>query len=91
VRAAQWLLPGGVFLAASVPSSDFLQTVKQQHRHLRLSLVSLAAQLAAGLLVLRLGGGIEAIAASTTLSLGFYALILILAATRYARSAQATP
>lgn len=84
VRAAQWLLPGGVFLAASVPSSDFLQTVKQQHRHLRLSLVAFTAHLAAGLLALRLGGGIEAIAASTTGAFGLYALLLILSAHRHA-------
>lgn len=85
VRAAQWLLPGGVFLAASVPSSDFLQTVRQQNLHLRLSLIAFSIQLAAGLAVLRLGGDIEQIAASTTASLGVYALLIVTVATRHAR------
>lgn len=88
VRAAQLLLPGGVFLAASVPSSDFLQTVRQQSLHLRLSLVSFAIQLGAGLLVVKRGGDIEAIAATTTISLGIYALLLITAATRHARDSR---
>jgi O-antigen/teichoic acid export membrane protein len=85
VRAAQWLLPGGVFLAASVPSSDFLQTVQQQYLHLRISVISFVIQLVAGLVVLRGGGGIEEIAMTTTASLGVYALLLITVATRHAR------
>jgi O-antigen/teichoic acid export membrane protein len=85
VRAAQLLLPGGVFLAASVPSSDFLQTVRQQTLHLRLSLVALAIQLVAGLVVLRAGGGIEEIAATTTASLAVYALLIVTVAARHAR------
>ena len=88
VHAAQWLLPGGVFLAASVPSSDFLQTVQQQYLHLRVSLISFAIQLVAGLLVLRAGGGIEEIAMATTASLGVYALLLITVATRHARGSR---
>ncbi len=85
VTAARWLLPGGVFLAASVPSSDFLQTVQKQYLHLRLSIVAFAGQLAAGLIVLQRGGDIDAIAAVTTASFALYALLLVSAATRHAR------
>ena len=68
VTAAQWLMPGGVFLAASVPSSDFLMAVEQRMLHLRIYLIAVTLQLVAGLVVLRTGGDIEEIAATTTAS-----------------------
>jgi len=88
VEAAQWLLPGGVFLAASVPSSDFLQAVRKQYLHLRFSLIAFTVQLVAGLAVLRYGGGIEGIAATTTGAFAVYALLLIVGATRHARGSR---
>lgn len=88
VTAAQWLLPGGVFLAASVPSSDFFMAVEQRYLHLKISLFSVLVQLVAGLVVLRSGGGIEGIAATTTASFALYALLLIVGATRHARGSR---
>jgi O-antigen/teichoic acid export membrane protein len=88
VTAAQWLLPGGVFLAASVPSSDFFMAVEQRFLHLKISLVSVLVQLVAGLVVLRSGGGIEGIAATTTAAFAVYALLLIAGATRHARGSR---
>jgi O-antigen/teichoic acid export membrane protein len=88
VPAAMWLLPGGVFLAASVPSTYYLQTIQKQGAHLRLSVVALAVQLAMGLGALRSGGGIEAIAASTTAAFGVYAILIIGGATRHARGSR---
>jgi O-antigen/teichoic acid export membrane protein len=88
VTAAQWLMPGGVFLAASVPSSDFLMAVEQRMLHLRISLLAVTIQLVAGLAVLRTGGDIEEIAATTTASFAIYSLLLIVGATRHARGSR---
>jgi O-antigen/teichoic acid export membrane protein len=88
VTAAQWLLPGGVFLAASVPSSDFFMAVEKRFLHLKISLVAVTLQLVAGLVVLRTGGDIEGIAATTTGSFAIYALMLVVGATRHARDSR---
>ena len=88
VTAAQWLLPGGVFLAASVPSSDFFMAVEKRFLHLKISLVAVTVQLLAGLAVLRSGGDIEGIAATTTASFAIYAILLVTVATRHARGSR---
>jgi O-antigen/teichoic acid export membrane protein len=83
VHAAQWLLPGTVFLSASVPASYFLQTVRRQRLHAAVSAVGVLCQIVLGSVVLQRGGDIEELAMTTSLSLLIY-LCILLGAARWA-------
>lgn len=85
VRAAQWLLPGTVFLSASVPVSYFLQTIRRQRLHAVVSAVGVGLQIALGSSVLARGGDIEGLAAATSAALLLYFLLLAAVAARASR------
>jgi O-antigen/teichoic acid export membrane protein len=82
VHAAQWLLPGTVFLSASVPASYYLQTVRRQRLHALVSGAGVALQILLGAGALYRGGDIESLAITTSLSLLIY-LALLFAAARW--------
>ncbi len=80
VHAAQWLLPGTVFLSTSVPVTYYLQTIRRQRLHAAVSGGGVLTQILLGSIVLRQGGDIEELAMTTSASLLIYLLALLLAA-----------
>ena len=76
IGAAQRLLVGSVFLAASVPSSYLLQTIRRQGVHALVSAGAVVLQILLGILAIRTGRGVEGVAAATSTSFGVYALAL---------------
>lgn len=77
VPAARWLLPGTVFVAASIPCSYFLQTIRRQRLHLVVNLLALAFH--AGLVWHSLGpdGPLAAAARASSIAFAAYALVLL--------------
>ena len=91
VAAAQLLLPGGVALAASVPASYYLQTIRRQRLHAAVSGAAVGVQILLGIVAVRHWGHVEAVAASTSVALGLYAVALITTAAVTARRGAAGP